>query len=92
MADGLDLCAYAHQSPDVSVTAKKLRTALANLSETDRAELAQFLISSLDAGSDADADQAWDAELARRGEEIKSGKAIGTAAEQVFSELRQKHS
>ena len=38
------------------------------------------------------ADAAWDAELARRAEEIKSGKAIGIPAAQVFAELREKYS
>jgi putative addiction module component (TIGR02574 family) len=76
----------------VSVTAEKLRTALADLNTADRAELAHFLIASLESGSDADAEQAWDAELARRAEQIKSGQAAGEPAEQVFSKLREKHS
>jgi putative addiction module component (TIGR02574 family) len=75
----------------VSVTAEKLRTELANLNDADRAELALFLINSLDQGSDPDAEAAWDAELARRAEEIKSGKAVGEPAEKVFAELRQKY-
>ncbi len=76
----------------MSVTAEKLRTELANLNDADRAELAHFLISSLDPGSDADAEEAWDAELARRAEEIQSGRATGEPADKVFSELRQKYS
>lgn len=76
----------------MSVTAEKLRTELANLDDADRAELAHFLISSLDLGSDIDAEEAWDAELARRGEEIKSGQAAGEPAEKIFSDLRKKYS
>jgi putative addiction module component (TIGR02574 family) len=76
----------------MSATAEKLRAELATLSGTDRAELAHFLILSLDEGSDADAEAAWDAELARRAEEIKSGRATGEPAEKVFSELRAKYS
>jgi len=76
----------------MSLTAEKLRVELASLSETDRAELAHFLIQSLDRGADEDAETAWDAELARRAEEIKSGGAAGEAAEKVFSELRAKYS
>ncbi len=76
----------------MSVTAEKLRTELANLNNADRAELAHFLISSLDPGSDADAEEAWDAELARRAQEIKSGQAVGEPAEKVFADLRKKYS
>ena len=76
----------------MSVSAEKLRTKLSNLSDADRAELAHFLISSLDKGSDADAEEAWDAELTRRAEEIQSGRATGEPADKVFSELRQKYS
>lgn len=65
---------------------------LAGLDDADRAALAHFLIRSLDEGSDLDAEAAWDAELARRAEEIRSGRARGEPAEKVFSELRAKHS
>ncbi len=75
----------------VSVTAEKLRTALASLSNADRAELAHFLISSLDQGSDSDAEEAWDVELARRVAEIDSGQVAGEPADKVFSELRKKY-
>jgi len=76
----------------MTATAKALWTKLTGLSEAERAELAHFLINSLDAGKDADAERAWDAELARRAEEIKSGRATGEPAEKVFSELRAKYS
>lgn len=76
----------------MSVTAEKLRTELANLTATDRAELARFLIQSLDEGADEDAEKAWDIELDRRAEEITSGGAAGEPADKVFSELRKKYS
>ena len=76
----------------MSITAEKIRTELTSLSDSERAELAHFLIHSLDQGSDEDAETAWDAELARRAEEIKSGRASGEPAEKVFSELRAKYS
>lgn len=76
----------------MSPPAEKLRTELKNLSDAERAELAHFLISSLHKGSDADADAAWDSELAQRLQEIESGKETGVATEKVFSELRKKHS
>jgi putative addiction module component (TIGR02574 family) len=65
---------------------------LNGLSESERAELAHFLIQSLEQGKDEDAEKAWDAELGRRAKEIKSGKAIGEPAEKVFSDLRAKYS
>ena len=76
----------------VSATAEKIRTELAGLNTAERAELAHFLIQSLDQGVDADAEAAWEAELARRAEEIRSGRAVGIPAEKVFSELRAKYS
>jgi len=76
----------------MSITAEKIRTELTSLSDGERAELAHFLIQSLDQGSDEDAETAWDAELACRAEEIKSGRASGEPAGKVFSELRAKYS
>ena len=58
----------------------------------ERAELAHFLMHSLDEDVDTDAEAAWDAELARRMEEIRSAKAVGEPADKVFAELRKKHS
>jgi putative addiction module component (TIGR02574 family) len=69
--------------------AEKLKAQLAHLSMS---ELAHFLIHSLDEAVDADAEAAWDAELARRMEEIRSGNAVGEPADQVFAELRKKYS
>jgi len=50
-----------------------LQKALA-LPESERAELAGNLIASLDATVDEDADAAWQREIARRWEEVSSGK------------------
>jgi len=73
-------------------TTKNLKEQLARLSLSEGAELTHFLIDSLDEGADADVEAAWDAELARRMEEIRSGKAVGEPADQVFAELRKKYS
>ncbi len=70
--------------------AQRLKPTLAQLSEKDRAELAHFLISTLDDEVDDDAEAAWDAELQQCAEEIASGKEIGVPAEQVFAQLREK--
>lgn len=66
-----------------------LKLRLAELARRERAELAMFLIQSLDDGSDDDAAEAWEAELNRRVAEIKQGRARGIPAEQVFAELRR---
>jgi putative addiction module component (TIGR02574 family) len=73
-------------------TAKKLKAQLSQLSAQERAELAHFLIHSLDEGVDDDAETSWDVELARRMAEIRSGKAVGEPADKVFAELRKKYS
>ena len=72
----------------MTITAEMLQSQLATLSEADRAALAHFLIQSLHPEPDQGAEQAWDAELNRRGEQIRSGRAKGELAEKVFSELR----
>lgn len=76
----------------MTATAEKLRTELTRLSDSERGELALFLIQSLDQLPDEDAERAWDVELERRADEIKSGQSIGEPADKVFSELRAKYS
>ncbi len=66
-----------------------MRSELISLSPADRAEPADALLQSLEGESEiaAAVERAWDAELARRGEEIRSGKAVGKPACQVLAEL-----
>ena len=66
------------------------KTQLEKLSREERAELAYFLLSSLEPEEDGAA-AAWDAEISRRVVEIQSGKANGKPAEQVFAELRERY-
>ena len=54
---------------------EKVRADALNLPESDRAELAQDLMASLDGPADPDADKAWDAEILRRLAEIDAGTA-----------------
>ena len=75
----------------MSKSAERLKSQLIRLSQRDRAELAHFLFRSLKE-SDQDEEAAWDAELASRLQEIKSGKAKGEPAAKVFAELRKKYS
>ncbi len=71
--------------------ADRLKSELLRLPTEDRAELAYFLIRSLDDEDDADVQAAWEAELERRWQEMESGKAAGERAEDVFAEMRKKY-
>jgi hypothetical protein len=57
-------------------TAEKLKLQLSQLSAQDRAELAHFLIHSLDEDADDDVEAAWNTEIAKRLEDIHNG-ALG---------------
>jgi putative addiction module component (TIGR02574 family) len=59
------------------------------LSQEERAELALAFLRSLEPEEEGVV-EAWDAELARRLADIRSGKVVGKPAEQVFAELREK--
>jgi putative addiction module component (TIGR02574 family) len=76
---------------NVTETAEKLKLELSHLSIQERAEIASFLIYSLDENADQDIENAWDTELAQRTQEIHSGNASGDPSDQVFAELRQKY-
>ena len=58
-----------------NATLEKLRSEALRLSETERAELAQDLMKSLDAPADPDAGDAWDREISRRLDEVDAGTA-----------------
>lgn len=73
-------------------TAERLKLELSQLSAEERAELAYFLIHSLDEETDNDVEDAWAEELAQRMEEIESGAARGESASSVISELQNKYS
>jgi putative addiction module component (TIGR02574 family) len=73
-------------------TAEKLKIELSQLSTQERAELAYFLIHSLDEDVDDGVESAWDIELTRRMQEIHSGTASGEPSNKVFTELREKYS
>jgi putative addiction module component (TIGR02574 family) len=77
---------------NMTETAEKLKIELSHLSVQERAEIASFLIHSLDENADQDIESAWDAELAQRTQKINSGNASGEPSDQVFADLRQKYS
>lgn len=70
----------------------QLKAELDKLPVDQRAELAHYLIQSLDEEEDEGAEAAWDAELERRAAQITLGEAKGKPADKVLSELREKHS
>ena len=73
-------------------TMEKLKTQLGRLTNQERAELAHFLLCSLEQEDDGEIEAAWEAELARRVADIQSGKAVGKPAAQIFAELRTQYS
>ena len=73
-------------------TAENLKIELAQLPVQDRAELACFLIHSLDEGVDDNIFNAWDKELTQRLAEIYAGTANSESSEKVLLALREKYS
>ena len=69
-------------SPEIS---DLLKRALA-LSVDERAALANTLLDSL-AGADESVQEAWDQEVARRIEDLRAGKAVTVAWEELHREL-----
>lgn len=69
---------------------ERLKGQLEHLSTEDKLELAHFLLGSLEPEEEGVA-AAWDLEIARRVEEIRSGRAAGMPAEDFFAELRREY-
>ncbi len=65
------------------------KSQLEDLSKEERADLAYFLLQTLEPAEEGAA--AWDTEISRRVDEIRSGQATGKPAEQVFVELRERY-
>jgi putative addiction module component (TIGR02574 family) len=78
---------------ELSEAAEKLIPALDALSTKDREALARRLLASLDGPAEdpAEVQAAWKAEIRRRVEEVKSGKATGVPAEEVDRMMREKY-
>lgn len=71
---------------------KKLRVEALNLSESERAELAHNLVTSLDGPADPDAEKAWEAEILRRLAEIDAGTAALIDREEFRRRMRARMS
>jgi putative addiction module component (TIGR02574 family) len=76
----------------MSEAALELREQLARLPKQERAELAHFLIDTLEGDLDVDYDPAWEAELLRRETEIRNGTAKGVPAAEVIAAMEEKYS
>jgi putative addiction module component (TIGR02574 family) len=75
----------------MSVGIEHWKSQLVDLTPDECVELAHFLLSTLEPeDSDAEVEAAWDAEASRRAEEIRSGAAIGTPAEDLLITLRER--
>ena len=72
---------------------ERLKSEISSLPDAQRAELAEFLLASLDDGDDdPDVDSAWDDEAARRVEAMRRDDPACKPAEQLFAEMREKYS
>ena len=69
---------------------EELKEQLARLPISERAELAHYLLGTLDESADRETETAWDAELARRGAEIRSGGVMGEPAASAFARLSRR--
>lgn len=68
---------------------EELKASLINLPAQQRAELAHYLLDTLD-GAEPDAAAEWLALAQRRMNEVRTGKAVGIPAEQVLENLRER--
>jgi putative addiction module component (TIGR02574 family) len=71
----------------MALTLEQLKDAASDLPLPERAELAQFLVRSLDESPPADVRAEWLALAERRIAELESGKVTGIPAEQVLEGL-----
>ncbi len=71
----------------MSPSLDQIKNSLSGLPVSERAELAHFLLESLEPEDEGVA-EAWRAELARRVAEIRSGKVVGKPVEEVLARLR----
>ncbi|HBI45156.1 MAG TPA: hypothetical protein DDY78_20215 [Planctomycetales bacterium] len=71
----------------MSLTCQELKTAISRLPADERAELAQFLLRSLDEQDDEGARAEWLALAEQRMAEVRSGKVVGIPAEEVLKNL-----
>jgi len=69
---------------------QELKDAAAGLPVGERAELAQFLLHSLEQGKETDARAEWVALAEQRMADVKAGKVVGVPAEEVLRTLLER--
>jgi putative addiction module component (TIGR02574 family) len=69
---------------------EQLKSQAITLSAAERADLAYFLLTSLEPEEEG-VEDAWRKEIARRASEIRSGQAVGRPIDEVLAELRERY-
>jgi len=69
---------------------ERLKSQATNLNSHERADLAYFLLTSLEPENDAVSEE-WRLEIDRRVSEIRAGTARGRNADEALAELRELH-
>ena len=69
---------------------KDIVKAAIQLPESERVEVVEQLLASLESGTDEDVDAAWAAEIERRSREIKEGTVRPILWEEVRSQARKR--
>jgi putative addiction module component (TIGR02574 family) len=71
-------------------TVEQLKPQARSLSAPERADLAYFLLASLEPEEEG-VQEAWRAEIIRRVAEIRDGSAVGRPGDEVLAGLRQRY-
>jgi putative addiction module component (TIGR02574 family) len=71
-------------------TVERIKSQAGTLTEAERADLAYFLLTSLEPEEEG-VEEAWRVEIARRVSDIRAGRAKGRPADEVLAELRERH-
>ena len=74
----------------MTTTLAELQAQAKQLGSEERAQLAYFLLETLDTTDSGDVSHAWDVEIAARWAEIERGDVELIPATEVFAELRRK--
>lgn len=72
----------------MEISIDQLKTTLSSLPNAQRAEIAEFLLETLEPD---DTDEAWKKEIDRRMADIESGKEVGIPLEDFLSDMRAKY-
>jgi putative addiction module component (TIGR02574 family) len=74
----------------MSPTLQALKDAASDLAPDERAELVQFLLSSLDEGNEPTVHAEWLALAEQRMAEVRNGTAMGVPADEVLKKLGER--